>query len=168
MSVRIMDGRTASSYRTDDLFAAIAVLGEELDYVKFVGLYREDDLIELQLNPDTMAVSQVTITECKHFDERSEAMPLPSSEEGIAVIDMPKRADCGNLWVTVYDDGLAISVVNKLPTRYVRMGDVVFGVSADDDLASILMTGLSLEEVSHARMELSGEGYDDLWTPKTD
>ena len=62
MSVRIIEGRTTTSYKTDDFFAAVAVFGEELDYVRFVGLYREDDFVELQLDPDTMAVSQVTLT----------------------------------------------------------------------------------------------------------
>ena len=92
----------------------------------------------------------------------------PDAEEGIVVVDMPKRSDYGNLWVTVYDDGLLIRVVDKQPVRYVRMGDVVFGVSADDDLASILLTSMSPEEISHARAEPSGEGYDDVWTPGKD
>ena len=112
-----------------------------------------------------MAVSQVTLTNCRHFDDHAEAMPIPDAEEGIVVVDMPKHVDCTDLWVTVFDDGLTIRVVDKLPVRYVRMGNVMFGVSDDDDLTSILLTSMSPEEISHARAELSGEGYDDVWTP---
>ena len=162
MSVRTIEGKTRTDYKTEDFFAAIAVLGDELDYVKFVGLYNEDDLVELQLDPDVMAVSQVTLTNCRHFDDHADA------EEGVVVVDMPKHVDCTDLWVTVFDDGLTIRVVDKLPVRYVRMGNVMFGVSADDDLTSILLTSMSPEEISHARAELSGEGYDDVWTPGKD
>ena len=91
-------------------------------------------------------------------------MPIPDAEEGIVVFDMPKHVDCADLWVTVFDDGLTIRVVDKLTVRYVRTGDVLFGVSSDDDLTSILLTNMSTEEVTHARAELSGEGYDDVWT----
>ena len=165
MSISTIEGKARTTYRTEDFFAAIAVLGDELDYVKFVGLYNEDDLVELQLDPDVMAVSQVTLTNCRHFDDRAEAMPIPDAEEGIVVVDMPKHVDCADLWVTVFDDGLTIRVVDKLTVRYVRTGDVLFGVSSDDDLTSILLTNMSTEEVAHARAELSGEGYDDVWTP---
>lgn len=130
-------------------------------------MYREDDVIELQLDSEndgsitghcrTAATSKSVLRRCP-----------PDAEEGIVVVDMPKRADYGNLWVTVYDDGLLIRVVDKQPVPYVRMGDFVFGVSADDDLASILLTSMSPEEISHARAELSGEGYDDVWTPGND
>lgn len=157
-------GEDLDNHKTEDFFAAIAVLGDELDYVKFVGLYNEDDLVELQLDPDAMLVSQVTLTSCHHFDNRAEAMPVPDAEEGIAVVDMPEHVDCTDLRVIVFDDGLAIRVVDKLPISYVRMGDVLFGVSADNDLTSILLTGMSPEEVSHARAELSGDDYDDVWT----
>ena len=68
---------------------------------------------------------------------------IPDAEEGIVVVDMPKHVDCTDLWVTVFDDGLTIRVVDKLPVRHVRMGNVMFGVSADDDLTSILLTGMS-------------------------
>lgn len=73
MSVGTIEGKTWTTYKTEDFFAAIAVLGDELDYVKFVGLYNEDDLVELQLDPDAMLVSQVTLTNCHHFDNRAEA-----------------------------------------------------------------------------------------------
>ncbi|MEE0028432.1 MAG: hypothetical protein U0J70_12640 [Atopobiaceae bacterium] len=95
-------------------------------------------------------------------------MPIPDAEEGIVVVDMPKHVDCTDLWVTAFNDGLTIRVVDKLPVRYVRMGNVMFGVSADDDLTSILLTSMSPEEISHARAELSGEDYDDVWTPGKD
>ncbi len=54
MSVRTIEGKTKTAYRTEDFFAAIADLGDELDYDKFVGLYNEDDLVEPQLDPDVM------------------------------------------------------------------------------------------------------------------
>ena len=165
MSIGTTEGKTGTIYKTEDFFAAIAILGKELDFVRFVTMYREDDVIELQLDPDVMAVSQVTLTNCRHFDDRAEAMPIPDAEEGIVVVDMPKHVDCTDLWVTVFDDGLTIRVVDKLTVRYVRTGDVLFGVSSDDDLTSILLTNMSTEEVAHAHAELSGEGYDDVWTP---
>ena len=165
MSVSTIEGKTRTTYKTENFFAAIAVLGDELDYVRFVGLYSEDDLVELQFDPDAMSALQVTLTNCHHFDSRAEAMPVPDAEEGLLVVDMPKHVDCTDLRVIVFDDGLTIRVVDKLPISYVRMGDVLFGVSADNDLTSILLTGMSPEEVSHARAELSGDDYDDVWTP---
>lgn len=165
MSVKIHEGTVTTSYKIDDYFAAIAVLGKELDYVRFVGLYQGDDLIELQLDPDSMTVSQITLTSCRHFDVFSGPMPVPAAEEGVLAVAMPKRAKYSDLWMTVYDDGLLIRVVDKLSARYVRAGDVVFGVSCDEDLTSILLTNMTSEEVSHARAELSGEGYDDVWVP---
>lgn len=166
MSVKVIQGSATTSYKIEDFFAAIAIVGEELDYVRFVGMYRSDDIIELQLNPNTMAVSQVTIAGCQHFDFNAATMPIPHAEEGIVIVDMPKQSNCDDLWVTVYDDGLAIRVVNKLPIRYARMGDVLFGVAPDDELTSILLTSLSPKEIAHARAELSGEGYDKIWSPE--
>ena len=94
MSVSTIEGKTRTTYKTENFFAAIAVLGDELDYVRFVGLYSEDDLVELQFDPDAMSALQVTLTNCHHFDSRAEAMPVPDAEEGIVVVDMPKHVDC--------------------------------------------------------------------------
>lgn len=37
MSVSTIEGKTGTAYKAEDFFAAIAVLGDELDYVRFVG-----------------------------------------------------------------------------------------------------------------------------------
>ena len=166
MSVRIAEGRAETSYKTEDFFALVAIFGDEIDHVKFVGLYHDDDLVELQLDPETMALSQVTLTNCRRFDICAGTMPVPNAEEGIVVLDLPKRVDCADLWTTVFDDGVLVQVTSKLSVGYVRMGDVTFGLSADDNLTSIYLANLSQEEISHVRAELSGEGYDDVWVPR--
>jgi hypothetical protein len=65
-------------------------------------------------------------------------MPIPDAEEGIVVVDMPKHVDCTDLWVTAFNDGLTIRVVDKLPVRYVRNLAMVPAFEAGYDIPRLL------------------------------
>ena len=41
MGVSTIEGKARTTYKTENFFVAPAVLGDELDYVRFVGLYSE-------------------------------------------------------------------------------------------------------------------------------
>lgn len=150
----------------DPYFPAIAVIGEKQDAVSFVGFYRGDyDLVELQVDPYTRAMRQVTLTCCRHYSVLGKPMAVPHARDGIVAVDMDPHNDCDALRVVCYRDGVLVRVLDELPTDYVRCGNVIFGVTDARDLASIHLASITPEEAVHARSVLMGEGLEGDFEP---
>lgn len=166
MGAWILEGGTGSHYVLDPYFPAIAIIGEEQDTVSFVGFYRGDyDLVELQVDPYTRAMRQVTLTGCRHYSVLDEPMAIPRARNGTVAVDMDPHNDCDALRVTCYRDGVLVRFLDELPTGYVRCGNVIFGVTDARDLASIHLASMTSEEAAHARSVLMGEGLEGDFEP---
>lgn len=156
-------GHTTSSYLLDDYFPVIATIEKGQDYVHFVGLHHNDDLAELQVDPESSRILQVTVTAAHHFASHDGRLAVPAAGEGIVAVGPPGHVDCEGLGLDVYDDGIAIDLSTTPAARHVRMGDVVFGVAADGELADILLTRMSPKEVVHARVRLAEDLAQGVW-----
>lgn len=166
MGVRVLEGSASSRYVLDSYFPAIAIIGEEQDVVTFVGLYRGDyDLVELQVDPYTRAVKQVTLTGCRHYSMVDEPMVVPRSHDGIVAVDMPPQSECERLRVAHYLDGVSVQVLDEPPAVHVRCGSVVFGITLGGELSEILLTAMTSEEADHVRSVLMGEGLEGDFEP---
>lgn len=165
MNVRVREGRVSSCYVVDPYFPAIATIGRDRDYVRFVGLYHGDDLVELQVDPETSRVAQVTVVGCHKFDVRHGCLDVPDATEGIVAVGPPGHQDCDDLFLDVYDDGIAIRLGGELVSEYARSGNVVFGVSMDGMLVEVLLSHMTPEEVTHARRCLLEDQEQGVWMP---
>lgn len=152
MEPSIIKYHTESHFVLDPYFPAMAIIGEECDFVEFVGYHRSDrGLIELQTVRGEGTICQVTLTICDWFDVRRGAMAIPDAVEGLLAIEANRRIESDALFVTAYDDGLDICLTGKIPMSYVRSGDVFIGVSADGEVCRVLLANLTAEEAEHAR-----------------
>lgn len=165
MGARALDGTTTSRYVSDGYFPAIALIGEVQDGNAFVGFCGGDDLVELQIDPYTRIIKQVTVLISRHYSVIDERMAIPPARDGILQANMPPQNECPALCATAYRDGLSIRISESTPTSHVRCGDVVFGITSTGELSEILLTAMTREEADHARSVLMGEGFEELWEP---
>ncbi len=150
MPVKVVEQKTTSRFVADDYIPALVVIGDERDCVDFIGWYRGDtDLLELQVDPSSGAVCQVTLTLGAHSVFAGGALEVPEAQEGLLVPAWPREFLTDTMCVSVYDDGVSIRLSAKLPARYVRSGDVIFGIAADEELTDILLVRLTAEQVAH-------------------
>lgn len=152
MSTKILDEKAVSRYVFDDYLPAVVTINDSPDYVNFVAYYRGNtDIVELQTIPSTKAVCQVTLTACAHVSISTEHMLLPEAAAGLLSVDLPRDTVNDTLNVTIYSDGIEIQLSSKIPFAYVQCDNVIFGISAEDDVTSVLLANLNEGEVSHTK-----------------
>lgn len=139
------------------------MIGEEQDGNTFVGFYGGDDLVELQIDPYTRIVKQVTVLIGWHYSMSDETMIVPPARDAILQVNMLPRNECPALCATVYRDGLSICVSASPASSYVRCGDVLFGITPAGELSEILFTAMTREGTDHARSVFTGEYFEDFW-----
>lgn len=152
MKLSIIKSRVESHYVSDPYLPAVAVIGEECDFVEFVGYCRGDcGLAELQVSRGEGTICQVTLTLCDWFEVRSGHLSVPDAVEGLLAIEGGHRIESDSLFVTIYDDGLDLALSGKIPMSYVRSGDVIFGISADEEVCKVLLVNQANNETEHAK-----------------
>ncbi len=152
MKLSVIKSRVESHYVSDPYLPAVAVIGEECDFVEFVSYCRGDcGLVELQVSRSEGTVCQVTLTLCDWFEVRPGHLFVPDAVEGLLAIEDGRRIESDSLFVTVYDDGLDLSLSGKIPMSYVRSGDVIFGISADGEVCKVLLANQTGDETEHEK-----------------
>ena len=165
MGVRAIEGATVSRYVIDPYFPAIAVIGEEQDGNTFAGFCSGDDLVELEIDPYTRTIKQVTVIVSSHYSVVDERMAIPLARDGILQANMPPQSERPALCAIAYRDGLSLRISESLPSSHIRCGDVVFGITSGGELSEILLTAMTHEEADHAWSVLAGEGFEEFWEP---
>jgi hypothetical protein len=162
MTIKVNKKSVDSQYVVDDYIPAIIVIGKECNDVRFVEWHRDDTgLLELQLDSSSGEICQVTLTASAHNSFSEGRLPIPETvEEGTLIPDLPRETEASCMSVAVYSDGVSIQLLPKIPMRFVRSGDVVFCISADDDIAGILLTNLTKPQLGHTKDILAGVGFE--------
>lgn len=162
MKNNIIECATESHYIKDPYLPASVIIGRKecLD-VHFIGYYRDDEgLVELQTTRSDGTICQVTITACDWFEVVKGNIQAPDAVDGLYLAGDGRRIETDSLFATCYDDGIDIQLTDKLPMQYVRSGDVILGIAADDEICQVLLINLTSEEASHTKRLLQ-EDWDD-------
>ncbi len=155
-SVSVINKNLDMHVENEDFFALKVVSDPSVESAKYVEFcFGDTDLLEFSLDRETGIVKKILLVLCSHFEILDEILhPASVSEIGCISIDLPERNECGAFNVRVYRDAVGI-IISSLPVqRMVSSGRVFFGLSADNDLVSVTVAGMTEKEVSHTAEEL--------------
>ena len=154
--------RISSQVVVEKYFALIIDFGEQNDSVKHYQIYKGDtNFIEFEADFETGECRRMKLELCEHYSVRDAALTVPDAKNGSLVFnggDVLTRGTsefhADEFDMTLFTDGLHISLSSKPSASLVKSGNVVFGLIGED-LNEIFVSALSNNELSHLKRELA-------------
>jgi len=144
-----------SMFIAEDYFPAIVNFSsEELNNHFMEFNYRDTDMLELSINPETHELKRLTLTLCNHYNIVDTPLNIPEYETGALLIDGPDSTECESFMVDVYTDGVKISMSSAPAQKYYRSGHLIFSIGDSDILTAVYIVGLTVEDIAHIKNEL--------------
>ena len=112
-------------------------------------------MFELSVNPETYELKRFSLTLCNHYSFEDGLLSLPEYVEGTIAIEGPLKTECSTFSVTVYNDGVYIKTSSDSPTVYIKCGNIIFSIANNNELSSVLIVGLTDDEIAHVKTELT-------------
>jgi hypothetical protein len=153
---------TSSKIVVEDYFALIVDFGEQKELVKHYRIYKGDtNFIEFEANYETGECLRMKLELCESYSIKDASLILPEAKSGNLVFsggDILKKGTCElrakQFNMTLFADGLHISLSENASTSLMKSGNVVFGLSGEN-LNEIFVGMLNKDELSHLMMELA-------------
>ena len=141
----------------EDYFALKVVNDTSVESTKHVGFYyRDTDLLEFSVDSKTNKIKKFLLVLCNHFEVLNEDLPASTiPETGCLSINLPQHNECNTFIVRVYKNAVDIRLSNLSVQHAVKSGQVIFGLSVDNDLVSVTVVDMTEQEVSHTIDELN-------------
>ena len=148
-----------SHIECEEYFPLRVVFDSSIGENRFVGFYcGEDSLLEFTVSRETNAVKKLQIVTCRDYKINDTNLVLPQHHKsGCIHLANSQHNDCDLFSMSIYADGIVINISQKDISKYYAMGQVLFGVGEDNELISLVITNLSVDERSHAIVELQAE-----------
>ena len=144
-----------SQFIIDEYFPAILEYSkEELNNHFIVFSYKDTDMAEFSVHPNSHTLKRFSLTLCNHYEIKEEPICIPPCPNGTITITGPVTTECKMFLATVYIDGLQIILSDTPASRYFRTGQMIFAFSEENELTSLYLTNLTEKEVSHIKNEL--------------
>ena len=70
-------------------------------------------------------------------------------------MDLPQHNDCDSFSARVFRNAVNIVLSNESVKRTIKCGQVLFGLSCDNDLVSVTVVEMTADEVAHTIEELN-------------
>ncbi len=140
----------------EDYFALKVVNDPSVESTKYVEFcFGDTDLLEFSLDRETNIIKKILLVLCNHFEVFDELLHTATdSERGCVSIDLPQQNECDDFNVRVYRNAVVILISSHTVQRTIKSGQVLFGLSVDNDLVSVTVTDMTEQEVSHTIEEL--------------
>lgn len=141
----------------EDYFALKVVNDPSVESTKYVEFcFGNTDLLEFSINKESNLIKKFLLVLCNHFevldvDFRSDT----TCESGCISIDLPQHNDCKTFSVQVYRNAVHIVLSSESVNRTIKCGQVLFGLSCDNDLVSVSVVEMTEHEVAHTIEELN-------------
>lgn len=146
----------SSQFIQEDYFPVIIEFSNEELNNRFIEFnYQDSDMFELSVDPNTFELKRFLLTLCNHYALEDASMVIPEYEEGVIYIMGPTSTECPMFEVTVYDNGLRIVTSSETASRYLKCGHLIFALTENNSLASLLITDITPDNLSHVKTELT-------------
>lgn len=148
----------SSNIDNEDYFPLRVVYESSSENLQHIGFYNGDeDLLELSVDKDTKSLQKLQITICHHYliDDTSFSIESLNTTDEDILFELPDHNECESFYMHVYSNCAVISLSDNKPTNYVMCGQVLFGVNDTHKILSIIVTGLTENDINHIRDELS-------------
>lgn len=158
-SITLTENIQVSNIECKEYFPLRVIFDSSVGGNRFVGFYGGDsNLLEFTVNSNTNAILKLQVVTCNNFEFLETNLLLPHPEKsGCVHLKNPQRNNCDTFSLTVYADGISIKISSASAGKYYAMGQVIFGVSDDNELVSLAITKLSADAISHTKSELLAE-----------
>lgn len=152
----ISDNERIAAVVLDEYFPIKAVFSDKIEDLAHIGFYRSNtDLLELTLDRGSGELRSIVLTLCKTYTVKEDCLSLKGvSEIEEAAIYAPSRVDCDYFSVSVYKDGVYVTLLKQAPTSMIKCRNLVFMLSGGVNIAGIAVTGMTAAEISHCITEL--------------
>ena len=130
-----------------------------IENTKYVGFYFDDtDLLEFSVDKNTNIIKKFQLVVCNHFKLFDEdLLPASSFEEGCIAFNLPPHNDCDVFKAHIYNNAVKIILSSKPVCKIIKCGQVLFGLSKEDNLVDVSVAEMSAQNISHTIKELSLE-----------
>lgn len=147
--------KAQSKFIAEDYFPAIVEFSlEELNNHFLEFNFKDTDMFELSVHPKTHAIKRFTLTLCNHYEMMETALDYPTCEEGSLFIEGPDSTECNTFLLQVYNNGMQIKLSDSPVNKNIKSGHLIFSLSENDELVSVIISDLSEVELSHIKREL--------------
>jgi len=146
-----------SHIEDEEFFSLRVVYDSSFESNRYIGFYYgETDLLELSVNRETGLLKKLQVVVCAHYTLSDETAPvIDDAKECSLLLDFPQHNECNFFLMTVYSDGVFITLSNNPAVQYYKCGQVVYGLTADNNMSSILIAGMSETNIAHTKYELT-------------
>ena len=147
--------KAQSKFITEDYFPAIVEFSSEELNNRFPEFnYKDTDMSELSVHPETSALKRFTLTLCNHYEIFETALDYPSFEEGLLFIKGPDSTECNTFLLQIYNNGVRIKLSDSPVNKSIKTGNLILSLSENNELISVIISDLSEAELSHIKREL--------------
>ena len=147
----------SSHVEIEDYFPLRVVYESSIEDTQFVGFYYGDsDLLELSIDNDSKIIKKLQLVICNHYVFTNDVFNNDlNCLSGSIGFDYTQHNECEAFQVTVYTNAVIIKLSDAEPKKYFSCGQVVFGFLDDNEVSSVIVTGMSAREIEHTKSELS-------------
>lgn len=156
MSLHLYHTDCRSQCQMEDYFPLIVLFDTNYDIPQHMGFYYEDtDLLEVVLDNKDNMVRKIMLVICQHFTVRNENINTSNFHciKGTLAMKIPDRTECDSFSVTLFNNGVKISVSANHAQTHFQMGQVIFGFDKEENLVELVCL-LSEKELFHCKTEL--------------
>ena len=134
--------------------AIVEFSSEELNNHFLEFNFKDTDMFELSVHPKTHALKRFTLTLCNHYKIMETALDCPICEDGSLFIEGPDSTECNTFLLQVYNNGVRVKLSDSPVNMNIKSGNLIFSLSGDKELISVIISDLTENELSHIRKEL--------------
>lgn len=136
-------------------YIPLTVSLNDKDYVKHIGFYYGDtDLCEFGIDPETNEIIKFVLTCSSHYEFINDKMTVKKGENGLIKLMLPPRIDCSDFKVSVYSDGVHISLSNTTSDITYSSGHLVLRIDNNECISDVYIIGLTKSDIDFIQNEL--------------
>lgn len=147
-----------SHIEIEDYFSLRVVYDSSVEGICHIGFYNiDEDLLEISVNKDTGILKKIQVTICHNYKiidtDLDISNIIPDSSD--LKFELPDHNECTAFMMEIYNDSAYIKLYQDPASRYIKCGQVLFGLSDANNIVSLIVTGLTETERTHITNELS-------------
>ena len=150
----------SSHIENEEFFSLRVVFDHDANHVRYAGFYYGcDDLLELAVDRDSGMLRSILLTICNHYSIFDSCFDygniVPSDEE--VIIRLTDHNECSVFNMDVFNNSAVIKVSETVPSKYVKCGQVLFGIDDNSNICIFIVTELNDDNVRHIAYELESQ-----------
>jgi hypothetical protein len=108
----------------------------------------------LCIDPETNEIIKFVLTCSSHYEFINDKMTVKKGENGLIKLMLPPRIDCSDFKVSVYSDGVHISLSNTTSDITYSSGHLVLRIDNNECISDVYIIGLTKSDIDFIQNEL--------------